>query len=330
MNLDIPTKIVTVTTPDGVTLSVTVAGEGPLVVLVHGFPESWYSWRHQFGPLTASGYRVAALHVRGYGASDKPSAIEAYAIARHAGDIAAVIRALSPSGAVVIGHDWGAMQVQAAALLYPDLVHAIASLSVPATFPPPVRPTEVWRKTYTRHLFYQAYFQEPGPAEAEFEADIQRFLRLFFVSLSADGERDNSALLRPMGAKTLLDGLPDPAELPSWLSPEDMAFYVAEFEANGLRGPLNRYRNADLDWEQMAAFAGRSIEVPALFVGGALDPTRWYIPGSDRYADPAPRFSDPRGLHVIPGVGHWIQQEALGAVNRHLLGFLAEVAPAGV
>ncbi|MFC4670872.1 alpha/beta fold hydrolase [Seohaeicola nanhaiensis] len=328
MNLDVPTYLHRVDIANDMSLAVTMAGEGPLVVLVHGFPESWFSWRHQFRPLVEAGYRVAALHVRGYGNSSRPEAPEAYAITEHAKDIAAVIRSLSPEGAVVIGHDWGSMQVQAAALMFPDLLRGMVTLSVPSTFPPERRPTEIWAEIYKDILFYQAYFQTPGVAEAEFEPDIERFLRLFFLSLSAEGDRHNNALLRPFGSRTLLDGLPERDSLPEWLSQEELDFYVAEFAANGLRGPLNRYRNPDLDWERLRSYSNRTIDMPALFIGGALDPTRWFVPEIDRYADPVPRLSDLRGAHILENAGHWVQQESPSQVNRLLLQFLQTVSPA--
>jgi pimeloyl-ACP methyl ester carboxylesterase len=295
--------------------------------MVHGFPESWYSWRHQIKAIADAGYTAAALEVRGYGRSDKPEAIEAYSIIELCDDIAAVIDALDPNGAVIVGHDWGSVQVYAAALRHPDKVRAVVSLSVPAPRHPPAKPSESWKTLYADKLFYQTYFQQEGVAEAEFEADLRRFVRVFFRSLSAEGSLTDNVLIRPKGAKRLLDGLPDPAELPRWLSQDDVDFYAESFRRSGLRGPLNRYRCVDLDWEQMRPYAEHTIDQPSLFIGGLQEPTRYMVPGTDRYADPIPRMTDNRGVHFLDGVGHWVQQEAPEEASKLIVGFLRDLDP---
>jgi pimeloyl-ACP methyl ester carboxylesterase len=167
-------------------LRVAIAGSGPLVLMVHGFPESWFSWRHQMPAIAAAGFTAAALDVRGYGGSDKPDAVEAYTIKELAADIAAVIDALDPAGAILIGHDWGAPQVYGTALIYAAKVRAVVGLSVPAIDYIDRKPSEFWARTYPYRLFYQAYFWLPGPAEAELEADPTRTIRLFYYALSGD------------------------------------------------------------------------------------------------------------------------------------------------
>ena len=311
-----------VTGANGTRLRIAIAGSGPLVLMVHGFPESWFSWRHQMPAIAAAGFTAAALDVRGYGGSDKPDAIEAYTIKELAGDIAAVIDALDPAGAVLIGHDWGAPQVYGTALIYSSRVRAVVGLSVPAIGYIDRKPSEFWARTYPDKLFYQTYFWLPGPAEAELEADPYRTIRLFYYALSGDRPQGVSALVRPAGATSLLAGLPDPDPLPPWLSSEDVAYYADSFASGGFRGPLNRYRAQDIDVEQLRAYAGNKIEQPALFIAGGHDPTRSMIPGVDRYADPVPRFADCHGVHLLEGIGHWVQQEAPDAVNRLILDFL--------
>jgi pimeloyl-ACP methyl ester carboxylesterase len=310
---------------NGTRLRVAMTGSGPLVLMVHGFPESWFSWRHQMPAIAAGGFTAASLDVRGYGGSDKPDAIEAYAITELAGDIAAVIDALDPAGAILIGHDWGAPQVYGAALIYPDKVRAVVGLSVPAIGYVDRKPSEFWARAYPDSLFYQTYFWLPGPAEAELEADPHRTIRLFYYALSGDRPQGVNALVRPAGATSLLDGLPDPDPLPPWLTSEDVAYYAESFACGGFRGPLNRYRAQDIDVEQLRPYAGNKIEQPALFIAGRNDPTRYMIPGIDRYADPVPRFADCRGVHLLDGIGHWVQQEAPIAVNRLILAFLNTV-----
>ncbi|MCV0394894.1 MAG: alpha/beta fold hydrolase [Rhizobiaceae bacterium] len=310
-------------------LQVAMAGEGPLVVLVHGFPESWYSWRVQLADLARAGFRAAALSIRGYDGSSRPYAIEAYSIVELADDIAAVINALDPRGAVLVGHDWGAVQVQAAALLHAPKVLGLVSISVPAALHPSEKPSSLWARSYRDRLFYQSYFQQEGVAEAEFEADPERFVRVFFRSLSGQGSLDDNVLFRPLDAPGLLDGLPDPADLPTWLSREDVEFYADSFRRSGLRGPLNRYRCVDLDWELMNPVAGRMIEQPAIFIGGLSEPTRYMMPGRDRYDDPVPRMRDVRGVRLLEGVGHWVQQEAPARTSHLLLDFLHGIGLGG-
>jgi pimeloyl-ACP methyl ester carboxylesterase len=308
-------------------LRVAVTGSGPLVLMVHGFPESWFSWRHQMPAVAAAGFTAAALDVRGYGGSDKPAAIEAYSITELAADIAAVIDALDPAGAVLVGHDWGAPQVYGASLIYPGKVRGVVGLSIPALDYVDRRPSEFWARVYPDKLFYQAYFWRPGPAEAELEADPYRTIRLLYYALSGDRPPGANALVRPAGATSLLAGLPDPDPLPSWLTTEDVAYYAESFARGGFRAPLNRYRAQDIDVEQLRPYAGRKIEQPALFIAGGHDPARYMAPGVDRYADPVPRFADCRGIHVLDGIGHWVQQEAPDAVNRLILEFLHTLQP---
>ncbi|WP_205826875.1 alpha/beta fold hydrolase [Mesorhizobium zhangyense] len=307
---------------NGIRLRLAVAGEGPLVLMVHGFPESWYSWRHQITAIAGAGYMAAALDVRGYGGSDKPEEIAAYSVADLAGDIVDVIDALDLRGAVIVGHDWGAVQVYAAAIRHPEKIRAVVGISVPASKHPQLKPSESWKKLYADTLFYQVYFQKEGAAEAEFEADLPRFVRIFFTSLSADASIKDNVLIRPKHAERLLDGLPDPVDLPNWLSQADVDFYAESFRASGLRGPLNRYRCADIDWEQMLPYAERNIDQPSLFIGGIQEPTRYMIPGIDRFDDPVPRMTDIRGIHMLDGVGHWVQQEAPEKTSELIVGFL--------
>lgn len=313
-----------ITTSTGLRLRVAVQGQGPLVLMVHGFPESWYSWRHQMTAVAGAGYMAAALEVRGYGQSDSPALPADYTLTKLARDIIDVIDALSDDGtAVLFGHDWGAMQVQAAALIYPDKIRALASLSVPAMGQAKTKPSVAWQKAYADVMFYQAYFQDPGVAEAEFEADIPRFLRCMFTSLSAKCDLSNHVISRPKGATALLDDLPEGTDAcPDWLTQGDLDIYVDSFEHSGLRGPLNRYRCADLDWEELAAYADRSLDQPGLFIAGLQEPTRYMIPGIDRFADPVPRMTNLHGIHLLGNAGHWIQQEAPEQTNEILLRFL--------
>ncbi len=309
---------------NGIKLRAVVKGEGPLVVLVHGFPESWYSWRHQLEPLAKAGFTACAIDVRGYGGSDKPHAVEAYDMASMTADVAGVIDALSPEApAVIIGHDWGAPIVWNTALLYPHKVRAVAGFSVPYVGVGARPFLELVDELFTKRglFFYQVYFQKEGVAEAELEADVRAFVRKCFYAWGGQG---SWPALKPIDQK-LLDGLPDPDPLPAWMSEADVDYYTHEFEQSGLRGPLNRYRNNKRDWEQAQLVKDRKIEQPALFIAGDRDPVLKMFPGLDLVQLMQPHMSDLRGVHRLPGVGHWTQQEAPEAVNRLLLDWLASL-----
>jgi pimeloyl-ACP methyl ester carboxylesterase len=306
---------------NGIRLRVTLAGRGPLVVLVHGWPESWYSWRHQITALAAAGYRVAAPDVRGYGGSDKPEPVEAYSIKELASDIAGLIEGLGEKQAILIGHDWGAPIVWNTSLFFPEKVRAVAGLSVPYTGRGPAPRLELFRNIYKDRFFYQIYFQEVGVAEKELEADVRTSLRKIYYWISGDGMKAGVKAKKPVDAK-LLDGLIDPDPLPAWLTPEEIDYYVGEFERGGFRGPLNRYRTSALDFDQQAAIADRRIEQPAAFIAGSLDPVLAFVPGVDLVAVMREKVADLRLVRIIDGAGHWIQQERPAEVNTALLEFL--------
>jgi pimeloyl-ACP methyl ester carboxylesterase len=306
---------------NGIRLRVALSGKGPLVVLVHGFPESWYSWRHQIPTLAAAGYRVAAPDVRGYGGSDKPEAIEAYAIGEMCADIAGLIEALGEERAILVGHDWGAPIVWNTALFHPEKVRAVIGLSVPHTGRGPAPRIELFRKVYKDRFFYQLYFQTPGVAEAELEADVRTSLRKIYYSASAEGREARLLAGKPPDAR-LLDGVPDPEPFPAWLTDADLDYYVGEFQRSGFRGPLNRYRTSELDFAQQAAVADKRIEQPAAFVAGSLDPVLGFIPGLDLIEMMRGRVSDLRLVRLIEGAGHWVQQERPAEVDAALVEFL--------
>ena len=302
-------------------LRVALAGQGPLVVLVHGWPESWYSWRHQIPALAEAGYRVAAPDVRGYGGSDKPEAIEAYAIKEICADIAGLVTALGETQAILVGHDWGAPIVWNTALFHPEKVRAVVGLSVPHTGRGPAPRIELFRNIYKDRFFYQLYFQEPGVAEAELEADVRTSLRKIYYWASGEAIAAGIRLYKPADAK-LLDDLPDPEPFPAWLTPADLDYYVGEFQQSGFRGPLNRYRTSKLDFEHQAAVADKCVAQPAAFIAGSLEPVLHYLPGVDLIETMRTRVADLRLVRLIEGVGHWVQQERPEEVNAALTTFL--------
>lgn len=308
---------------NGIHIRAMVAGEGPLVVLVHGFPESWAAWRHQIGPIAAAGYKVCAIDCRGYGGSDKPDAIEAYDLESMTGDIAGVISAIGDGKpAILIGHDWGAFLVWHTALLHPDKVRAVAALSVPFIGVAEIALIDALKPVFADRglFFYQDYFQEPGVAEAEAEADLTAFVRRFYYWLAGEAP-DGLGNARPANAR-LLDGLPDPDPFPAWMNDADIAYLADEFAAGGLRGPLNRYRNQQRDVDFLRPWRGKAIEQPALYIGGSRDLVLSMLPGIDMVAmmrSHVPNLSD---AIILEGCGHWTQQERPEPVTSALLQWL--------
>jgi pimeloyl-ACP methyl ester carboxylesterase len=307
---------------NGIRMHLAEQGEGPVVLLCHGFPESWYSWRHQIPALAGVGYRAVAPDMRGYGQTDRPEAVEQYTQLHHVGDMVGVLDALGAETAVIVGHDWGAPVAWNAALLRPDRFRAVAALSVPYTPRGGVRPTEALARTYRDTFMYMLYFQAPGVAETELEQDVRRTMRRVLSGLSGEG----AGLRTPRpAASSFLEEIPELDRLPAWLTEEDIDFYAAEFARTGFRGGLNWYRNLDRTWELMAAWRGARIAVPALFIAGDRDPviarTRAAMEGMSATV---PGLT---GTVMLAGCGHWTQQERPREVNEALLAFLAAVAP---
>jgi len=303
-------------------LRVAVEGTGPLVLMVHGFPESWYSWRHQLGPIAEAGFTAAAIDVRGYGGSDKPPAVADYAMEHMVADVAGAIGALSPGApAVIVGHDWGAPIVWNSALARPDVVRAVAALSVPYSGVPARSFRDVFEEIFTAkgRFFYQHYFQREGVAEAELEADVRTSLRLFYYAISGDAP-DGTWPADKTVADNLLSRLPDPDPFPAWLTAADLDYFVGEFERSGFRGPLNRYRNHDADFAWLQGFKGRKIEQPALFIGGERDLVLTMMGRRGGALDfMKGDIADLRGADVLPDCGHWTQQERPAEVNQRLV-----------
>ncbi|MFC9648858.1 alpha/beta fold hydrolase [Streptomyces sp. NPDC059892] len=296
-------------------------GTGPLVLLIHGFPESWYSWRHQLPVLAAAGFRAVAVDVRGYGRSSKPHDIEAYRMLAHVADNVGVVRALGEETAVVVGHDWGSTIAANTALLRPDVFTAVGLLSVPYAPRGGFRPTDAFSLMGGPEEFYVSYFQRPGRAEAEIERDVRGWLAGFYAALSGDAVAPadgGDPHFVPAGGK-LSDRFPD-ASPPSWLGEADLDVYADEFERTGLTGALNRYRNMDRDWEDLAAWHGAPIIQPSLFIGGALDAsTTWLADAIAAYPTTLPGLVS---SHILDGCGHWVQQERADEVNRLLTDWL--------
>lgn len=315
---------------NGLRIHFAEAGEGPLIVLCHGFPESWYSWRAQLRALAQAGYHAVAPDMRGYGHSGRPETIEKYTVLHLVDDMVAVLDAVGTDTAVIAGHDMGALVAWRAALLRPDRFRAVIALSVPFVPRGPARPTTNMPQTADA-LFYQLYFQPPGVAEAELErAPRDAILRLLY-SASGEGPRraDRVSADLPAGmvprSGGYLTGTVTPSRLPSWLCEADIDFYADEFLGAGFRGGLNWYRNVDRDWELLAPFAGALVTVPALYIVGERDIVLAF-PGVDQLIANLARFAPAlRAKIMLPGCGHWTQQERPEEVSAAMIDFLREI-----
>ena len=324
-------------------MQVATQGSGPLVVLCHGFPELWCSWREQMAALAGAGWRAAAPDMRGYGGSDAPADPAQYTLLHQVGDLVALVQALGESQAVVVGHDWGAPAAWAAALLRPDMFRAVVGMSVPYTPPSPVDLLSALSAQGITN-FYMQYFQTPGVAEAELQADVAATLRRVTYSLSGDGAGGVAGMLAPgtgflhhtqdpvaMRAvmpilmptlRSTLRPTLRPTAMPAWVNESDLDYATAEFTRTGFLGGLNWYRSLRHSCEVMAPWRGMPIQQPSLFIGGNRDDVLKFpasVVSIQRFNRTLPGL---RGCHILPGAGHWVQRERAADVNRLLLEFL--------
>jgi pimeloyl-ACP methyl ester carboxylesterase len=310
---------------NGIRMHIAEAGSGPLVLLCHGFPESWYSWRHQFEPPAAAGFHAVAPDMRGYGQTDRPEAIDAYTLLHLVGDMVGVLDALGSETAVIVGHDWGAPVAWNASLLRPDRFRAVIGLSVPFRPRGKMQPTTVMPRT-EQAVFYQLYFQTPGMAEADLEADVHASMRDVLLRLSGDvpplpGPERFSMVPLAGGLRVRMSDYQSRA-LPPWLSEADLDFYVGEFSRSGFRGGLNWYRNIDRNWALLSPFAGAKIVSPALYLAGDQDVVLSFPGMNELVTNLKAHVPKLRQTIILPGCGHWIQQERHRPVNAAMLSFL--------
>lgn len=308
---------------NGIRMHAAEAGEGFPVLFCHGFPELWYSWRHQLEALAAGGYRAIAPDQRGYGDTDAPRAIDAYSIHHLVGDLTGLLDALSIEKAVIVGHDWGGLVAWQAALLAPQRFAGVVGVNTPHFPRMPMSPLTMMRAMAQGNFHYILYFQEPGVAEADLERDPRRTLRGFY-------QGPNRALLEELVRSTpsgvfgpneggLVERLPD-APPGEYLSAEDFEVFARTFERTGFRGGLNWYRNMERNWETTAYLNGAKVTQPALMITAELDPVlrpemaegmQMWVPNLRRTV-------------LVRDCGHWTQQEKPAEVNAALLEFLRE------
>lgn len=290
--------------------------------MCHGFPESWYSWRHQLTALADAGFHAVAPDQRGYGHSDKPEAIDEYTILHLVGDIVGLVRALDEGPAVVAGHDWGAPVAWNCAMLRPDVFQAVIALSVPLSPRGSNPPMKTMKAAFGDRFFYQLYFQTPGVAEHELQHDVAQTMRKMLFGASGSINRSNMMNRTgiPHESAYMLERMPDPGDdLPDWLTTEDIEYFTKEFQHAGFRGGLNWYRNMDRNWELSGAFQGMKVNQPALFVTGERDVVPYDANSKAIMQTVVPNL---RNAIVLDGIGHWTQQEAADDVSDAMIEFL--------
>ncbi|KAJ8623239.1 hypothetical protein MRB53_031768 [Persea americana] len=303
---------------NGINMHIAEKGQGPDIVLfIHGFPELWYSWRHQILALAERGYRAVAPDLRGYGDTDAPASADGYSILHLVGDLSALIDTLGQQQVFVVGHDWGALVAWYLSVFRPDKVKALVNLSVCyKARHPTVKPTDGLRALLGED-YYICRFQEPGAAESDFaQIDTATLMKKFLTF------RDPAPLMIPKGGLGSLPG--DQITLPSWLSEEDINYYASKFEKTGFTGGLNYYRNIDRNWELTAPWQGVQVKVPVKFVVGDLDLTYNTLGAKDYiqsggFKKDVPFLED---VVVMEGVGHFLNQERADEISTHIYDFI--------
>ena len=311
---------------NGIRMRIAEAGDsGPLILFAHGWPESWYNWRHQLIYFANAGYRVVAPDMRGYGKTEAPDDVDEYDIRKLTDDMVGVLDALNEDTAVMVGHDWGAIVAWNAVLIHPDRFSALVAMSVPYAGRPPVSPMVGWRNTFNDNFFYILYHNEVGGvAESEYDSDPLGIISRLY--LSPQSPRQAPTVTDPArSAGGFIGRLGAPTGLPGWLTQTDLDYVVSEFESSGFRGGVNYYRNFQRNWEITENLSNAKIEAATLFVAGEQDvviagATQEQLAGSmGRVVD------DLRGVVLLPDIGHWVQQEAPDEVNQIMSDFLTEI-----
>lgn len=299
-------------------------GQGPLVILLHGFPYLWYMWRRQIGPLAEAGFRVVVPDQRGFGQTDRPDAVEAYDMSQSVGDVVGLMTALGETSAVIVGHDLGAWVAQAAAMLRPDLFQGLVMFNTPVPPRGKVKPTVGLREMAKGRVYHHLYFQQIDKPDREFASDPRKTLRSIYYSVSGSAVGAERWRLFVEAGEPILNAFTEPKDFPSWLSARAIDYYVDEYTRTGFTGAINYYRCRDRNWEITSFLDGAVVQQPSMFIGGAADPSleameiRSVYDGLDTYLP---------GLQkkvLLPGVGHAAAEESVDEVNELLLEFLEQ------
>ncbi len=309
---------------NGIRMHYVDEGQGPLVILLHGFPYLWYMWRRQIVALAAAGFRVVAPDLRGFGQTDRPDAIEAYDISQLAGDIVGLMGAMGETSAAIVGHDVGAPVAQAAAMLRPDLFHSLMMLSTPLPPRARIRPTVALRAMAKGKMSHHLYFQQIGKPDRELASDTRKTLRSIYYSVSGSSIGTDRWRLFVEPDEPILNAFTDPKEFPAWLSARAIDYYVDEYTRTGFTGALNHYRCRDRNWEITSFLDGALIRQPSMFIGGAADPVLEPMEIRQVYDQLEAYLPGLQKKVLLPGVGHGAAEESVAQVNALLLEFLAQ------
>lgn len=310
---------------NGISMHYVEQGSGPLIVLCHGFPHTWYSWSRQIPVLAEAGFRVVAPDMRGMGQTDAPLEADQYGVDAITADLLGLLQHLQCQQAIFAGLDFGAFAVYDLALQAPEKVRAIIGLENPAApHNPHVPPLTEYAEMARNHFLHIEYFRPVGPADADLDAAPREFLQKVFYALS--GDYDFSKVMAHPPGITYMQALPEAPPLPwSWLSLADFEHYVEAYSRSGFTGGLNWYRSMDLKWQHRKAFEGLKSAVPAYFIGSEYDVDLEHFHGDDPISLMRAQFPDLRRVKMIPGAGHLVQLECSDEVNRCLLDFLDEI-----
>ena len=308
---------------NGISMRIAEAGDsGPLLLLAHGWPESWYNWRHQMTFFANNGYRVVAPDMRGYGKTDAPAAVEDYDIVTLAGDMVGILDALGEETAIMVGHDWGSIVAWNTVLMHPERFDALIAMSVPYGGRAPQSPLVSWQETFQDNFYYILYHNESGGvAEQEYDNDPRGLLSRLY--LSPDSPREAPTITDPKrSAGGWIGRLGAAKELPQWLSAEDLNYVVSQFEEAGFRGGVNYYRNFHRNWEITEHLQNTKVTVPTLFIAGTKDVVIAGASEGQLNGAMSRVVEDFRGVVLLPEIGHWVQQEAPDETNQAMFEFL--------
>ncbi|MDX1490714.1 MAG: alpha/beta hydrolase [Pseudohongiellaceae bacterium] len=308
-------------TVNGLNIKIAEAGDsGPYVLMAHGWPESWYSWRHQMVALAEAGYRVIAPDMPGYGDSDAPEKLEQYTAHNVSAILVGILDELGVDKAFLVSHDFGTIVCWTTVQLYPERFIGFAPTSVPYFGRHSRSPIDLWQERYGDNFYYILYHQEPGVAEAEYDADPEGLLiRMFQSPGYKSKEPQIKDTKRSAGGYIPRRG--EPFGLPDWLDQEDFDYYVAAFKKAGFRGGVNYYRNFHRNWEFSERFAGKKVQVPTCFIAGSRDLVLAKATKEDLERKMPAGVEDLRGVHLIDNIGHWLQQESPDELNKLLIEF---------
>ncbi len=299
-------------------------GEGPLVILVHGWPETLYSWRHQIKFIAKLGFKVVAFNTRGYADSYSPINISEYSMKNFVNDLLGIIDFFNYKNAVLIGHDWGAPICWNTAALQKKKVSAVIGMSVPYTRRGKVSSLKLWQKLYKNKFFYQNYFQKKELPEKELEENISETILKIYYWCSGQGFKDNIKTSKDINSN-LLDNITLPKNKLFWLDDNYLLKSIEEFNKSGFRGSINRYRAQDIDWKELYILDDLNVTQPSMFIGGEYDPVRYFIKDYDAFKHSGKYCDDLKISYIVPKVGHWVQQESPEIVNNLIKDFLKQI-----